>query len=501
MAQGLTNRDIALQLVISERTAEGHIEQIRRKLGVHSRTQIATWLRRDGTDSAAVSISPEIRYARNGDVDIAYHLLGLDAPDLLAFSSSVLPIDSMNEEPSLARFHNRLASFSRLIRFDLRGVGMSDPVVPSSPPTLEQWIGDAVAVLDGAGSAKAAVFAPRDTSLEAILLATSHPERVSALVMVNGTARFARAPDYPVGIPEPLLERFLQLNMEPDAVERGLDFLGLAGPSVAGDKAFRAWWDRAGNRGASPATSRTIQDVYLRADVRPLLPLVRAPTLILHRRDNAVTRVGHGRYLAEHIPGAKYVELPGADDLYWVGDTGAMLDEIEQFLTAIRRTRHSDRTLATILFTAIIGSTPRMADGDDRRSRDLLNRHDEAVRLHLGRFRGRQIRSTSKGVVATFDGPARAVSCACAIRDAAGRLGLEIRAGVHTGEVEVIGDGIGGIAVDIAAQVEMLADPGQVLVSRTVVDLIVGSGIEFADRGEHELRAVPGTWRLFAVKG
>ena len=192
--------------------------------------------------------------------------------------------------------------------------------------------------------------------------------------------------------------------------------------------------------------------------------------------------------LAEHIRGAKYVELPGADDLYWVGATGAMLDEIEEFLTAIRRTRHSDRNLATILFTDIIGSTPRMADGGDHRSRDLLNRHDEAVRRHPARFRGRQIRSTSKGVVATFDGPARAVSCA-------------IRRSRHTGEVEVVGDGIGGIAVDIAAQVEMLVDPGQVLVSRTVVDLIVGSGIEFADRGEQELRALPGTWRLFAVEG
>jgi class 3 adenylate cyclase len=407
----------------------------------------------------------------------------------------------MHEEPSLARFHNRLASFSRLIRFDLRGVGMSDPVVASTPPTLEQWTGDAVAVMDAAASAQAAIFAPRDTSLEAILLATSHPDRVRALVIVNGTARFTRAPDYPVGIPGPILERFLQLNMEPDAVERGLDYLGVAGPSVAGDKAFRAWWNRAGNRGASPATSRTIQAVYLRADVRPLLPLVRAPTLILHRRDNEVTRVGHGRYLAEHIPGARYVELPGADDLYWVGDTDGMLDEVEDFLTTIRHTRDSDRTLAAILFIDTIGSTPRIAGGGDRRRRDLLNRHDEAVKRQLGRFRGRQIKSTSKGVLATFDGPARAVNCACAIRDAAGQIGLDIRAGVHAGEVEVVGDSIGGIAVQIAAQVEMLADPGQVLVSRTVVDLIVGSGIEFADRGEHELRGVPGTWRLFAVKG
>jgi class 3 adenylate cyclase len=398
-------------------------------------------------------------------------------------------------------FHSRLASFSRLIRLDLRGVGLSHPVLPSDPPTLEQWISDAVAVMDSAGSVRAAVFAPRDTSLSAILLAVTYPERVGALVIVNGTARFARAPDYPVGFPEPPLERFLQLNVEPDAVERGLDYLAFAGPSVAKDRAFRAWWDRAGNRGASPTTARAIHAVYLRADVRPLLSLIRVPTLVLHRRDNAATRVGHGRYLAEHIPEAKYVELPGADDLYWIGDTEAMLDEIEEFLTGVRHTFLPDRVLATVLSTDIVGPAPHIGEKGDARWQDQLNRHGEVVRRELNRFRGRQINAIGSKMLAAFDGPARAVRCACSIRDASGHLGLTVRCGIHTGEVEARSDDIGGVAVHIASQVEALATAGQVLVSRTVVDLVVGSGIEFADQGEHALSGVPGTWRLFAVGG
>jgi DNA-binding SARP family transcriptional activator/class 3 adenylate cyclase len=444
--------------------------------------------------------SPETRYAKSGDVDIAFQVSGLDSPDLLMFSSAVLPIDSMYDEPSLARFNDRLASFSRLIRFDVRGVGMSDSFAPSSPPTLEQWVEDAVAVLDAAGAERAAVFGPRDSSLHAILLATTHPERVSSLIIANGTARAARADDYPIGFPQRVLDRFLELNMESDAVEQGLDLLAIAAPSVADDDAFRAWWNRAGNRGATPARSRAIQAVYLQSDVRPVLPLVQAPTLILHRRDDDMFRAPHGRYLAEHIPDAKYVELPGADDLYWVGDSDAMLDEIEEFLTGARPGPRADRVLATVLFTDIVGSTRRVSEMGERRWRDLLDRHDLAVRRQLERFRGREIKMTGDGVLATFDGPARAVHCGCAIRDAAAQLGLEIRAGIHTGEVDVRGEDIGGIAVHIAARVEALAEPGAVLVSRTVVDLIVGSGIETTDRGEHVLTGVPGEWRLFAVE-
>lgn len=443
---------------------------------------------------------PEIRYAKDGDVYIAYHVLGVDAPDLLAFSSALLPIDSMNDEPSLARFHNRLASFRRLIRFDERGVGLSDSVTPSNPPTLEQWMQNALAVMDAAGSERAAVFAPRDSSLEAILLAATHPDRVSELIFVNGTARVARADDYPVGVPQRVLDRFLETNMEPDAVERGLDMLLQFAPSVAGDGAFRAWWNRAGNRGAGPATARLIDRVRVQADVRALLPLLSVPTLVLHRSDNAVIRAGHGHYLAEHIPHAKYVELPGADDLYWVGDTDEMLDEIEEFLTGARHGPEPDRVLATVMFTDIVGSTDHLAEVGDRRWRDLLDLHDAAVRRQLERFRGREIKMTGDGVLATFDGPARAVLCALAIRDAVGQLGLQVRAGVHIGEVEVRGDDVGGMAIHIAARVAALAGPREVLISLTVVDIIVGSGIETTDHGEHVLKGVPGTWRLFAAE-
>lgn len=269
---------------------------------------------------------PAIRYARSDDVDVAYQVLGTGPPDILAYSSAVLPIDSISEEQSLCQFHDRLASFGRLLRFDMRGVGMSDPVSRSAPPTLEQWMHDAVAVLDAAGSEQVALFAPRDSSLQAIVLAATYPSRVSSLVIVNGTARMTRAENYPVGIPEHVLDRFLEVNTTPDAVQQGFDYLALMAPSVAADESFRSWWNRAGYRGASPATARAIQSVYFQADVRPLLPLIQMPTLILHRRDNPAVRVGHGQYLAENMRNAKYVELPGSDDLYWVGDTEEMLD-------------------------------------------------------------------------------------------------------------------------------------------------------------------------------
>jgi class 3 adenylate cyclase len=447
-----------------------------------------------------VAQAPSVQYAKHDDVHVAYHMRGDGGPDLLAFSSALLPIDSINEEPSLERFDQRLASFARLIRFDMRGVGMSDSVSPSDPPTLEQWMDDAVAVLDAVGSERAALFAPRDASLQAILLAATHPERVSSLVIVNGMARAMRAEDHPFGIPERLLDRFLEVNMEPDARERGFDMLSVAAPSKAGDESFRSWWNRAGNRGAGPATARAIQAVYLRADVRPLLPLVRAPTLVLHRRDNAMTRVAHGRHLADHIPDARYVELAGGDDLYWLGDADGLLDEVEEFLTGVRRGPDIERVLTTVLFTDIVGSTERAGEVGDHRWRELLDQHDETVRRHLERFRGREVKMTGDGVLATFDGPARAVLCARAIRDATARLGLSIRAGIHTGEVELRGDDIGGMAVNLASRIESQAEPNEVLVSRTVVDLVVGSGIETTDRGAHELKGVPGTWQLYAVE-
>src|SRR5215204_3951276 len=294
---------------------------------------------------------PEIRFARDGSRYIAYQVFGSGPLNLLAFSSAVIPIESMNQEPMLARFHRRLASFSRVFRFDAHGVGLSDPYVPSGTGLLEEWVRDSLSVLDSVGSERAAVLAPRDSSLLGLLLAAMHPERVSSLVFINGTARMARADDYPVGIPERVLERFLEVNMEPDAVDHGFDFLAGLAPSVARDESFRAWWVKAGHRGASPSAARAIQGAFLRADARPILPLVRAPALVLHRRDDQMVRVGHGRYLAEHLAEARYVELPGADDLYWVGETDEMLDEIEEFLTGSRGGPDADFVVATVLFT------------------------------------------------------------------------------------------------------------------------------------------------------
>jgi DNA-binding SARP family transcriptional activator/pimeloyl-ACP methyl ester carboxylesterase len=437
--------------------------------------------------------APVLRYARDGDVYIAYHVLGVDSPDLLAFSSAMLPIDCVDEEPALARFHRRLASFRRLIRFDLRGVGLSDSVAPSSPPTLEQWMNDALAVMDAAGSLRAAVLAPRDASLEGILLAATHPDRVSSLIIVNGTARIPAADDYPAGVPQAVLDEFLDLNFEPDALDRGYDSLDFFAPTVARDDAFRAWWTRAGNRGAGPTTAKLMDRVRFQADVRALLPLVRVPTLVLHRRDDAALQIGHGRYLAEHIPNARFVELPGADDLYWIGDTDQMLDEIEEFLTGARRSHEIDRVLATVAYIDIADSS--------QRDPEMGARSNVAVAQQLERFRGRVIKIAPDGVLAKFDGPARAVAFTRAIRDAIADLGLEVRAGVHIGEVDARSEDAGGLTTRIAVQVAAVAEPREVLVSKIVVDVIVGSGIETTDRGDHVLDGVPGSWHLFAVTG
>jgi class 3 adenylate cyclase len=441
---------------------------------------------------------PRTHYVKTGDLHLAYHVSG-DAP-LNLLSSTYFPIDCLDEEPSIARFQRRLASFSRLVQFNPRGLGLSDPVSPSSPPTLEQWMRDALAVMDAVGIARAAVFTSGWVALEGSLLAATHPDRVSHLIVVNGAARLLRAPEYPIGMSRDEWDAYEEVVFEPDAVERGLDVLALANPSVADDPAYRAWWDRAGNRGASPAMAQAITRLRRQADVRPLLGSIQTPTLILHRRDiSGFFPVQHGRYLAEHIPNAKYVELDGADTSCWVGDTDLMLDEIEEFLTGVRHGPEPDRALAAVLFTDIVASTERIVEVGERRWRDLLDRHDAVLRRQLERFGGREIKTTGDGVLATFDGPARAVQCACAIRDAAAQLGLEVRAGVHVGEVELRGPDIAGMTVHIAARIHARADPGEVLVSRTVVDLVTGSHITFTDRGQHELKGVPGNWQLFGV--
>jgi class 3 adenylate cyclase len=291
------------------------------------------------------------------------------------------------------------------------------------------------------------------------------------------------------------------IGLESDAVERGFDTLAYLGPSVAKDAAFRAWWDRSGNLGATPAMAQAIWNEIFRSDVRNVLPLIRVPTLIMQRAANPPFGTGHGRYLAKHIAGAKFIELAGADLFYWVGDTGPMLDEIEEFLTGVRGGSGAERVLATVLFTDIVGSTDRAAQLGDERWRDLLDHHDQSVRTQIERFRGRVVKTVGDGFVATFDSPGRAIECALAIRQALGEFDVDVRAGIHTGEIEVRGDDVAGMAVHICARVAALASSGEVLVSSTVKDLCVGSSVEFVERGEHELKGVPGAWRLFAVNG
>jgi class 3 adenylate cyclase len=442
-------------------------------------------------------VEPETRYTKSGDAYIAYQVLGEDGPDLLYLSSGTISIDSIDEEPGFARFHRSLASFSRLIRMDLRGVGLSDPIDPSVPPSLEQWVGDALAVLDAAGSERAALCGADEGAQVAMLTAATHPTRTSALILLNAYARLRRDVDYPSGLPDHVLDRWAGEVLGDDPSDVSSDLEAFV-PAVARDPRFRQWWQRAGNRGASPATARALARTRFDVDLRPVLPAIQASTLVVHRKGNRAALVGHGRYLAEHIAGARYVELPGDEHLPYVGDSDAIVAEIEEFLTGVRHA-DADRVLATILFCDIVQSTDLVSELGDRRWRDLLDAYYAMLRRQLGRYAGREIKTTGDGILATFDGPARAIRCAQAIRDGARQLGIDVRIGLHTGEVETIGDDIGGLAVHIGERVCVSAGPGEVLASRTVVDLVAGSGIRFADRGQHELKGVPDRWQLYAV--
>jgi class 3 adenylate cyclase len=438
------------------------------------------------------------QYANAGDVEIAYQGLSEGSVDLLLFPGWTIPIDCMDEDPSMARFQRRLASFGRLIRFDPRGMGLSDRGSPLDPPTLEEWAQDALAVLDAVGSEQTVVIAPYGHSLVGIVLAATYPERLTSLITLNGTARARWSPDYPAGAPEEFFDTSERDGAAADALERGYDILSLLGPSVAKDQAFRMWWDRAGNLGATPAMSLAIWHVIIEADVRHLLPSINAPTLICGASSGFFSPA-HGRYLAENIPDARYVEIAGSDTLYWVGETGPMLDEIEEFVTGARGGTGIERVLATVLFTDIVASTDRAAQIGDRQWRDLLDRHDRSVRSEIERFRGREVKTLGDGFVATFESPRRAIECALAIRHSLRSFDINVRAGIHTGEVEFRGNDVAGMTVHIGSRVSALASPGEVLVSSIVKDLAVGSNIDFVPREEHELKGVPGTWRLFAV--
>jgi class 3 adenylate cyclase len=437
------------------------------------------------------------QFASCGEADVAYQVMGDGPADLLVVPGPPKPKADLEDEPSMFRFHRRLASFSRLIRFDQRGQGSSSRA-PLDAIGPGYWAQDALAVLDAVGSEQATIFASTYFVASALVLAAEHPERVRSLVIVNGAARTLWAPDYIFGAKTTLANRFSTVGLDPEAVEKGFDGLRAIAPSVAGEDRFRAWWDLAGNRAASPSMARAIHRALAESDVRDKLERITSPALIISRGSSEFVPAGHGRYLAERINGARYVELPGVDALYWVGDTAAMLDEIEEFITGVRRGFETERVLTTIVFTDIVGSTERAASLGDDYWRDLLDSHDKVVRRELARFRGREVNTAGDGFVATFTSPSVAIDCAQAIVDAVGEVGLAVRVGIHAGEVEVRGSDIAGLAVHIGARVAARAGSGEVLVSSTVREIVTGSRRTFVDRGEYQLKGVPGRWRLYA---
>jgi pimeloyl-ACP methyl ester carboxylesterase len=436
----------------------------------------------------------ETRYARSGDAHIAYQAVGDANLDLVLLPGAFSHVEHQWEEPSFARFLQRLASFSRLIVLDVRGTGLSDRA--ADLPTLEEQIDDVLAVLDAVGSERATLFGLSQGGGLASLFAAAHPARTSALVLFGAYARSVWADDFTWGRTPEDYDELMRLADE--GWGSGV-FLPLVAPSVANDESFKVWWAKQERLSGSPGAILAFLRAQREADVRHVLRAIQAPTLIIQRRDDAYRRVEHGRYLAENIPGATYVELPGRDNLPYVGDQEAIVDEVQEFLTGVRHSAEPDRVLATVLFTDIVGATKRPAELGDRAWRDLLERHNAVVRRELERGRGREVDTAGDGFLATFDGPARAIRSARAISERVHAIGLDVRSGLHTGEVELVGDHLRGIAVHVGARTAALAGPEEVLVTSTVKDLVAGSGIEFEDRGVHELKGVPGEWRVFRV--
>ena len=437
----------------------------------------------------------ETRYARSGDLWIAYQVVGDGPVDLLWAPGYLSHLEQNWWWPSYADMLERLASFSRLILFDRRGTGLSDRIL--SLGSFEEMLDDIRAVLDAASSERAALFGGAEGGPMCALFAATFPERTSALVLGASYARRTVAADYPWGLDE---ERQAQILAAYETRWGTTPFgVRVLAPSLAGDERFQQWHAQACRFAGTPASALAWFRVTMEIDIRDVLHAIRVPTLVLHRTDDGVVPVEAGRYLAEHIPNAKYVELPGADHYPFAGDYLPFVDEVEEFLTGFRRHRELDRVLATVLFTDIVGSTERAVELGDRRWKELLADHHRAVRSALDHHRGNEIRVAGDGFLATFDGPARAIRCACAIREAVRGLGLEVRVGLHTGEIELTGSGIEGIAVHIGARIAALAGSGEILVSSTVKDLVVGSGVAFEDRGAHGLKGVPGEWRVHAV--
>jgi len=436
-------------------------------------------------------MQPETRYAQSAEVNIAYQVFGDGPRDLIAALPFLSHLEHNWEHPAVARAWRRLGSLGRVILFNQRGVGLSDPV--PTVPTLEERMVDMGAVMDAVGSQRAVVLGMSDGGPVAMLFAATYPERVEALVLLGTFARRTRSDDYPGGRRMEEMEQLLEAI--PEHWGTGL-VASLTAPSLAEDEVHRAWAARLERLAASPGTIVRLARASAETDVRDILPSIRVPTLVLHRTEDPFFEVDGGRYLAERIPGARFVELAGRD---YIANADDLIDEVAEFLTGSRPLREPDRVLATVLFTDIVGSTERAAELGDRRWRDLLERHHAVVRRQLQRFQGTEVDTAGDGFLAAFDGPARAIHCAATIVEAVRALGIDIRAGIHTGECEVVDAKIGGIAVHIGARVGALAGAGEVLVSSTVKDLVVGSGIEFAERGAHLLKGVPGEWRLYSV--
>jgi class 3 adenylate cyclase/pimeloyl-ACP methyl ester carboxylesterase len=437
---------------------------------------------------------PETRYARSEDGFVAYQVLGEGPVDFVIATELLSHCEHRWDEPSIARSLERLAAFSRLIMFDKRGTGLSDPVPVDRLPTLEARARDLDAVLDAVGAARPVLAGFSEGGVDAIFFAATRPERVSSLILYATWPRFFADDSYPIGWQreqvEPLIDAVLSKWGQGQ-------FLSIIAPSTAGDERLRTWWAGYERLAASPGVAAAFLRIALDIDVRALLPAITAPTLVIHRAEDVFSPVAHGRYLGANIAEARYVELTGVDHPFFIGDADTVIDAIEEFVTGSRPVPLYDRVLTTILFVDIVGSTERAAHLGDRSWRDLLEAFYSLVRRQFERFHGREVDSAGDGVFAAFDGPARGVACACAIRDAVRGLGLEVRAGLHTGECELIGGKIGGLAVHIAARIAALAEPNEVLVSRTIRDLTAGSGVRFQERGAHRLKGIPDEWQLY----
>ena len=438
--------------------------------------------------------SPPVQYATSGEVEIAYQVVGEGPADVVWVAGSITHLDVMWEHPSYRHFCEQLASFSRLILFDKRGMGLSERMRVG---TLEERMDDVRAVMDAAGSERAALMGVSEGGPLSILFAATYPERTQALLLIGAEIKEATTDDWPWG--ESTREEFESyIGQLGERWGKGLA-ASVYFPDDPDPEGTRRWFGKLQTASMTPGDATAFQRMAFDIDVRDVVPAVHVPTLIVHRVDDTICHVENARYLAQHIPGARYVELPGYTHVPWADSGSEILDEIREFLTGVREAPEPDRVLATVLFTDIVGSTERATELGDRRWRELLENHHATIRRQLERYRGREIDTAGDGFLASFDGPARAIRCARSAVDAVRGAGLEIRAGVHTGECEIAGDKLAGIAVHIGARVASKAGPGEVLVSGTVHDLVAGSGIGLQDRGSTELKGVPGEWRLYAV--